>query len=110
MGTGFSKKKKQARELQQQLSNMQSQMEKTEVHGTAGNGLVTLTLGGDHELKKLQIKPECVDPEDVDGLQDLIRAAYADAHKQLKSQSMKGMEGLGGLGGLGGLASKFPGL
>ena len=112
MGTGFSKKKKQARELQQQLSQMQNQMEKTEVEGSAGNGLVSLMLTGEHELKSIKIKPECVDPEDVEGLQDLIKAAYNDANKKLKSQSMKGMEGLGGLGGLdlGGLTSKFPGL
>lgn len=113
MGTGFSKKKKQARELQQQLTQMQSQMEHTEVEGSAGNGLVTLTLTGEHEIKKLHIKPECVDPEDVEGLQDLIKAAFADANKKLKSKTMEGMGGLGGisgLGGLGGLASKFPGL
>lgn len=86
MGTGFSKKKKQARILQEQLSSMQTQMNQVEVVGTAGHGLVSLTLTGENELKKIAIKPECVDPEDVEGLQDLIKAAYSDALKQLKAQ------------------------
>ena len=40
---------------------------------------MTLVLNGEHELKDLKIKPACVDPNDVEGLQDLIRAAYNDA-------------------------------
>lgn len=87
MGTGFSKKKKQARMLQQQFSQIQDQIQKAEAIGTAGNGLVTITLSGENELKQIKIKPECVDPEDVEGLQDLIKAAYQDATAKLKSQT-----------------------
>lgn len=87
MGSGFAKKKKQAKALQQQLSQLQDQMQKTEAIGIAGNGLVALTLSGEHELKNIAIKPECVDPEDVEGLQDLIKAAYADAAAKLAAQT-----------------------
>lgn len=104
MGTGFSKKKKQARAFQEQLTKMQSQMENAEVTGISGNGLVTVTLNGEYEIKQLKIKPECVDPEDVEGLEDLIKAAFKEASKKLKSQSMQsmpqlppGFEGLKGL-------------
>lgn len=94
MGSGFAKKKKQARAMQEQLSQMQNQMQSAEAIGTAGNGLVTLTLSGGHELKNIIIKPECVDPEDVEGLQDLIKAAHADAISKLESQmSMPKMSG-----------------
>src|SRR5262249_51902060 len=86
MGTGFFKKKKQAKMLQEQLRHNQTKMTQMEVTGIAGNGLVTLTLNGDNELKQLLIKPECVDPEDVEGLQDLIKAAHADALQKLKEQ------------------------
>lgn len=86
MGTGFSKKKKQAKMLQEQLSRMQTQMNQVEVVGTAGHGLVTITLNGENELKQIKIKPECVDPEDIEGLEDLIKAAYGDALKKLKEQ------------------------
>ena len=87
MGSGFAKQKKQAKALKEKLSQFQSQMQKTEVVGTAGNGLVTLTLSGEHELKSIIIKPECVDPEDVEGLQDLIKAAFNDAASKLAAQA-----------------------
>lgn len=95
MGTGFAKKKKQAKMLQEQLSQMQSQINQIEVIGTAGNGLVSLTLNGENELKKITIKPECIDPEDAEGLQDLIKAAYNDAMRQLKEQQSKNMPKMG---------------
>jgi hypothetical protein len=95
MGTGFSKKKKEARLMQEQLGKMQQQMSQAEVTGTAGNGLVTLVLNGDHELKSIKIKPDCVDAEDIEGLEDLIKAAFNDAVSKLKAQSMEGMGGMG---------------
>lgn len=97
MGTGFSKRKKEAKALQDQLSKLKSQMDTQEVSGTAGNGLVNITLTGDYTIKQLKIKPECVDPEDVEGLQDLIKAAYHDAKSKLDSNSMKGFSGIPGL-------------
>ena len=87
MGTGFSKKKKQARMLQAQLGEMQSKMQQTEATGSAGNGLVTLILSGEYDLKNIRISPECVDKEDMEGLQDLIKAAYNDAKKKLEAES-----------------------
>jgi DNA-binding YbaB/EbfC family protein len=91
MGTGFLKRKKEAKMLQQQLTDMRQQMDNLEVEGEAANGLVKITLGGDANLKKILIKPECVDPEDVDGLQDLIKAAYQDAKKKLDAASSKSL-------------------
>jgi len=91
MGSGFLKKKKQAKLFQQQLSQMQDtiseKLEAIEVTGAAGNGLVHITLTGSNEMKKIQIKPECVDPEDIEGLETLIRAAYNDAYAKLKEQT-----------------------
>ncbi len=98
MGSGFSKKKKQARLLQEQFSQLQEQLQITEVVGSAGNGLVTLTLTGDNEMKGIRIHPECVDPEDVEGLETLIKAAYQDALSKLKNQSLPGMPDLSGFG------------
>lgn len=89
MGTGFAKKKKQAKLMQDQLSKMQSNMQDIEATGTAGNGLVTITLGGEHEIKQIKIKPDCVDPEDIEGLEDLIKAAHQDALKQLSDKMSK---------------------
>lgn len=94
MGTGFSKKKKDTRLMQEQLMKMQSQMKNTEVSGTSGNGLVTVKLNGEGQLMQIKIKPECVDPEDVEGLEDLIKAAFNDASKQMQSKTFEGMPGM----------------
>lgn len=93
MGTGFAKKKKQAKVMQEQIGKMQSDLKNFEVTSTSGNGLVTVTLNGDYELKQIKIKPECVDPEDVEGLEDLIKAAFQDAIKQINAKSMEGLSG-----------------
>ena len=90
MGSGFSKLKKQAKQFESQYAKMQEEMRALEVTGSAGNGLVTVVLNGEHELKDLKIKPACVDPNDIEGLQDLIRAAYAEAHAKIQAQSQQG--------------------
>jgi DNA-binding YbaB/EbfC family protein len=90
MGSGFSKMKKQARLMQDQFSQAKNKMESTFVEGSAGNGLVTVTLNGAKELKKIVIKPDCAG--DVEGLQDLIMGAFEDATSKLESQNaMPGM-------------------
>ena len=102
MGKGFAKKKKQAKMMQEQMSKLQEEMQNAEAIGTAGNGMVTITLSGEHEMKKISINPECVDPEDVEGLEDLVVAAYQNALKKLqKSSPMKGIPGMPDLGGFG---------
>jgi DNA-binding YbaB/EbfC family protein len=86
MGTGFSKKKKQAKAFQSQFAQLQSSLKEKEFIGTAGNGLVTITVSGDGELKQIKIKPECVDPEDIEGLEDLIKAAFKDASDRMAAE------------------------
>lgn len=101
MGSGFAKQKKQAKMLKEQMMQMQSDMKNAEAVGTAGNGLVTITLNGERDLKSIKIKPECVDAEDIEGLEALIKAAYTDACKKLEGQTPKlggGMPDLGMLG------------
>lgn len=84
MGSGFKKHKKQMQALQQQLMQAQEEIKNKKVVGTSGGGLVTITLSGEHELLDIQIQKACIDPEDQDGLQDLIRSAYQNAFDQLK--------------------------
>lgn len=99
MGTGFAKKKKQAKAMQDQFSQMQSKLQNVEVTGVAGNGLVSITLTGDNEMKQIKIKPECVDAEDIEGLEDLIKSAYKDASQKLKNDSMQNMPKIPGFPG-----------
>ncbi len=86
MGSGFSKMKKQARLMEEQYEKMRDEMKAKEVVGSAGNGLVTVTLNGDKELKSIQIRPECVDVNDLEGLQDLIKAAVQDGYNKIESE------------------------
>ncbi|KQB86134.1 YbaB/EbfC family nucleoid-associated protein [Corynebacterium lowii] len=95
----------QAQQMQLQLQQAQKELLASEVSGSAGNGLVTITMTGGGEVKDVQISPEVVDPEDVDTLQDLITGAFADAHKKVGELAETKMgplsQGLGG--GLGGM-------
>lgn len=99
MGSGFARKKKEAKLMQEQFSQMQEKMSTLEITGVAGGGLVTITLNGEGEMKGIKIKPDCVDKEDVEGLELLIKAAHADAQKKLKEQAPSGLSGLSGLFG-----------
>lgn len=96
MGSGFAKMKKQARLMEQQLEQVKETMKNTSYTGSSGAGLVTITINGEKELKEIKIKPECVDPNDLEGLEDLIKAAFQEAHAKA---SEEGQSGLGLPGG-----------
>ncbi len=86
MGSGFAKQKKQMKQMQEQFAQMQEEMDNTIAEGTSGNGLITVKLNGNKALQEITIKPDCVDPEDVEGLQDLIKAAFDEAFKKLEDK------------------------
>lgn len=87
MGSGYSKMKKQAKLMEQQFELMRTEMKNKQVTGVSGNGLVTIVLNGEKELLQITIKAECVDPNEIEGLQDLIKAAYDDAFQKLSEDS-----------------------
>lgn len=87
MGSGFSKMKKQAKLLQQQYQQMQEEIKGLVVTGSSGNGLVEIDMNGEHEALAIRIKPDCVDKDDLEGLQDLILAALKDAAAKIKEKS-----------------------
>ena len=70
--------------LQEQLMQAQENLRSREVTGQSGGGLVSITLNGDYEIKKVSIQKECIDPEDQDGLEDLVKSAFQHACDQLK--------------------------
>ncbi len=86
MGSGFSKMKKQAKLMQEQMHTAQDKMKNLEMVGEAGGGLVKITLNGSYELLKVEIQKECVDPNDIEGLQDLFLLAHRDAMKKIQLQ------------------------
>jgi len=108
MGSGFSKMKKQARMMEQQVEEMRQKMQTASYTGSSGNGLVTVTINGEKELQKVVIQPACVDPQDVEGLQDLIQAACQDAYAKASQEAAPLGNALGNaMGGLGGMELPF---
>ncbi len=86
MGSGFSKMKKQAKMMEQQLEAARSELKNKQVTGVSGAGLVTVVMNGEKEMLSIQIKPECVDPNDLEGLQDLIKDACEQAYAQIATE------------------------
>jgi nucleoid-associated protein EbfC len=78
---------KQAQKMQSQVMKAQEDLQKLEVEGTAGGGMVKVTLTGSNELVSIKINPEVVDPKEVEMLEDLIVAAHANALEKIKSTS-----------------------
>ena len=70
---------RQAQKLQQQMTKMQEEIEAREFEASAGGGMCTAVVNGKKELLSLTIKPEAVDPDDVEMLQDLVLAAVNEA-------------------------------
>ena len=65
---------KQAQKIQEQMEAKQEELNEREFTGSAGGGAVEVVMTGKKEITRLEIKPEVVDPEDIEMLQDLIMA------------------------------------
>ncbi|MBE5806746.1 MAG: YbaB/EbfC family nucleoid-associated protein [Clostridiales bacterium] len=70
---------RQAQKLQQKMTEMQEELEAREYEATAGGDMVTVKVSGKRELTSISIKPEAVDPDDVEMLEDLIMVAVNEA-------------------------------
>ncbi|MDY7102244.1 MAG: YbaB/EbfC family nucleoid-associated protein [Actinomycetota bacterium] len=94
-----------AQQMQQQMAEAQAEAAATEVTGSAGGGAVEVTLTGGLEARNVAIRPDAVDPDDVEMLEDLVVAALEDALAKvrgLQEQAAGGMDlGSMDLGGLG---------
>ena len=94
---------KQAQKMQADMQRAQEELKNSEVTGSAAGGMVEITMTGDKEVTAVKIKPEAVDPSDIEMLEDLIVAATNEALRKVEEESTAVMSKLtGGLGGLGG--------
>lgn len=89
-GASMNKMIKQAKKVQEQIVKMQEELQQREIEASSGGGVVTVVVNGKQELRSIKIKPEAVDPEDVEMLEDLILAAVNEAIR--KSQEMVSSE------------------
>jgi len=108
MAGGMGKLLKQAKKMQEDMQRVQEELAAREVKATVGGGVVEVIATCDSRIKTITIKPEAVDPEDVEMLQDLVVAAVNQALEEASIVSATEMAkitgGLGGMmGGLGGM-------
>ena len=83
-------------EMQQAMNDTQATIEAQEFTATVGGGVVSAKVNGKKEVLAVTIKPEAVDPEDVEMLQDLVVSAVNEALRQAGDAMEKGMSGLTG--------------
>ena len=94
---------KQAQKMQQDMLRMQEEMENKTYTATAGGGMVSATVNGKHEVLNLEIKPDAVDPDDVEMLQDMVIAAVNEAMRAADTDAANNMSRLTGGLNLGGM-------
>ena len=93
---------KQAQTMQQQMVEAQAELAEAELTGTAGGGLVTVTVSGNGEVKAVKIDPTAVDADDVETLEDLVLAALHNAAEEARALAERKLGPVtGGMGGLG---------
>lgn len=73
---------KQAQKMQEDMARVQEELDTREYSAAAGGGAVTAVVDGKHTLKSLSIRPDVVDPEDVEILADMVMAAVNEAIRQ----------------------------
>ena len=83
MGGNMNQVVAQAQKMQRQIEMAQAEIQEMRFTGTAGGELVKVVVTGKHQLESVEIAKEVVDPEDIEGLQDLIVAAANQALEQI---------------------------
>ena len=87
---------KQAQKMQEEMERVQSEIEEKTVEATAGGGVVEVQANGRKEILSIKIKPEAVDQEDVETLEDLVLVAVNEAIKKADDMMTEGMSEITG--------------
>jgi len=95
-------------QLQAKMSKLQESLDAEKISASSGGGMVTATVDGKGQLKQVKIDPTCVDPQDVEMLEDLVLAAISEAQQKAQKHYEEEMKKVsGGLPGLPGLPGLF---
>ncbi|WP_201456775.1 YbaB/EbfC family nucleoid-associated protein [Chlamydia sp. 17-3921] len=86
MGSGYAKKKKEAKMMEQHFAEMEAALLQKRYTGQAGNGLVSIVINGKYDIISVKVQPKCLDPEDSEIVEDLFRAAFQNAKQQLDEE------------------------
>lgn len=83
---------KKIQEMQENMAAIQQEVEATEFSSSVGGGAVEVTVNGAHEVTAVNLKPEIVDPDDIEMLQDLIISAFNESIRKANEAMEQGME------------------
>lgn len=86
---------RQAQKMQEDMKRIREEIDGTEYTSSVGGGMVEVTLYGNKTVKSVRIKPEVVDPEDVEMLEDLIASAIGDALNKIREDEINKLPNLG---------------
>ncbi len=93
-GGGLGGMMKQAQKMQEDMQKAQAEIATMEATGESGGGLVTVTVNGAHECKRVNIDPSLLADDDQEMLEDLIAAAFNDAAHKMEATSKEKMSGI----------------
>ncbi|MCK4632847.1 MAG: YbaB/EbfC family nucleoid-associated protein [candidate division Zixibacteria bacterium] len=93
---GLGNMMKQVQQMQAKMQQMQDELAKLEVEGTAGGGMVKVVSNGKNEIVSITIDPEVVDKDDIEMLQDLIAAAVNQARQKVQEIQQEQMSSITG--------------
>lgn len=85
---------RKAQKMQEDMEKKQAELNEREFSATSGGGAVSITITGKKEVKNLVLKPEVVDPEDIEMLQDLIMAAVNEAIRAVEDVTSTAMDAI----------------
>ncbi len=96
-GANIQQLMKQAQKMQQDIEQAKKEIAETEVVGTSGGGMVEVVMMGNKTVKKINLKPQIVDPDDVEMLEDLICAAFNDAKEKIEKLEQEKLPNIPGM-------------
>ena len=96
MGGNMSQVMAQAQRMQRQIEMAQAEIQEMRFTGTAGGELVKVVVTGKHQLESVEIAKDVVDPDDIEGLQDLIIAAANQALEQIDKTNQEKISAITG--------------
>ena len=103
--TDLSQLMQLSQQLQAKMTELQESLESKTISASAGGGMVTVTVDGKGQVTQVQIDPTCVDPRDVEMLEDLVLAAISEAQGKAQGQYEEDMRKAAG-----GMPIQLPGL
>ena len=96
-GANIQQLMKKAQKMQQDIEQAKKEIAETEVVGTSGGGMVEVVMMGNKTVKKINLKPQIVDPDDVEMLEDLICAAFNDAKEKIEKLEQEKLPNIPGM-------------